>query len=460
MRRSPRDEHSKRGDEHSPKQQGTMASNKAAKTGLSAVTFDRKRYVELLTKIVGKAETLQNSPPQGLYPREDNCSDYVLAALKPYTVEEGGPLIVERVAFTEGRGNVIIKYPGATAESVGFVGSHMDVVPANPENWKRDPFKLTVEGDELHGRGTTDCLGHVAMVTELMLELAIKKPALRRTVTAVFIANEENGMVQDIGVDALMKTGKMDCLKSGPVIWVDCADMHPCMGTASSIVWHLKATGKLFHSGLPHKGINALELANVAVSQLQDAFYSKFPATPQEAQYKFMTCSTMKPTQVKCATGSLNQLPAWVQISGDIRATPFYDVAEIKAGLDGVVKEMNENITGLRTFGPHSKYEIADARGSLELTWADEYLEGVACSLESEGHKALLKSTEATLGEVKPYSIGGSLPLVRDLQRGGFDIQMTGFGNMSTYHADNEYCKLSDQEKGFAILKGVIANLE
>ena len=25
---------------------------------------------------------------------------------------------------------------------------------------------------------------------------------------------------------------------------------------------------------------------------------------------------------------------------------------------------------------------------------------------------------------------------------------------------DNEYCKLSDQEKGFAILKGVIANLE
>ena len=48
----------------------------------------------------------------------------------------------------------------------------------------------------------------------------------------------------------------------------------------------------------------------------------------------------------------------------------------------------------------------------------------------------------------------------RDLQRGGFDIQMTGFGNMSTYHADNEYCKLSDQEKGFAILKGVIANLE
>ena len=38
----------------------------------------------------------------------------------------------------------------------------MDVVPANPENWQRDPFKLTVEGDQLFGRGTTDCLGHVS----------------------------------------------------------------------------------------------------------------------------------------------------------------------------------------------------------------------------------------------------------------------------------------------------------
>ena len=40
-----------------------------------------------------------------------------------------------------------------------FVGSHLDVVPANPETWNCDPFKLTVDpdGDRLFGRGTTDC---------------------------------------------------------------------------------------------------------------------------------------------------------------------------------------------------------------------------------------------------------------------------------------------------------------
>lgn len=29
--------------------------------------------------------------------------------------------------------------------TVTFVGSHLDVVPANPETWERNPFQLKVE---------------------------------------------------------------------------------------------------------------------------------------------------------------------------------------------------------------------------------------------------------------------------------------------------------------------------
>jgi len=72
--------------------------------------------------------------------------------------------------------------------TVAFIGSHLDVVPANPETWERDPFKLMIEGDRLYGRGTSDCLGHVAMITELFLQLAEKKPKLKRKIVAVFIA--------------------------------------------------------------------------------------------------------------------------------------------------------------------------------------------------------------------------------------------------------------------------------
>ena len=435
------------------------SSAKRLRTELSGLALNESRYVELLGKLIGEGEKLQNNPAQGLVPREDNASQHVLAMLAPYSGPDG-PLTVERVAFTEGRGNVIITYKGAGAGSIAFVGCHMDIVPANPETWKRDPFALAREGDILYGRGVTDCLGHVALITNLMLELAIKRPTLQKTITAVFIVNEENGMVEGIGVDKLVQTGKMDHIKAGPVLWVDCADSQPCIGTAGSLTWHLKATGKLFHSGLPHKGVNALELCNSAVAELQDRFYKEFAACQDETRWAFITSSTMKPTQVKCAVGSLNQLPPWVEISGDIRLTPFYEVATVRSKVDDFVADMNANISSLRTWGPASKYEIPDCKGKLELTWGTGSMEGIACSLDSEGHRAIIAATEAVLGEAKPYSICGSLPLVRDLQRAGFDVQMTGFGRMDAYHADNEYCKLSDFTKGFDILVNFIGQLE
>lgn len=35
--------------------------------------------------------------------------------------------------------------------------------------------------------------------------------------------------------------------------WVDTADKQPCIGTGGMLSWKLHTTGKLFHSGLPHK---------------------------------------------------------------------------------------------------------------------------------------------------------------------------------------------------------------
>lgn len=47
---------------------------------------------------------------------------------------------------------------------------------------------MYLQGDKLYGRGTTDCLGHVALLTDMFLLLAEKKPVLKREVWAVFIA--------------------------------------------------------------------------------------------------------------------------------------------------------------------------------------------------------------------------------------------------------------------------------
>ena len=231
--------------------------------------LNEPRFLALLEKLIGESKFLQNSPSQGLIPKEDLAIGHILEVLKPYLKENGGVLEYEKVNFVEGRGNLILRYPGTGSEVCSFVGSHMDVVPADPSGWKRDPFKLIIEGDDLYGRGTTDCLGHVAVLTDLLATLGETKPALKRSIVVVFIANEENGSFKGIGVDQLAKEGYMDQLKNGPLFWIDAADSQPCIGTAGNATWSLKAVGKLFHSGLPHKGINAIEFAMDAVNYIQ-----------------------------------------------------------------------------------------------------------------------------------------------------------------------------------------------
>ncbi len=83
-------------------------------------------------------------------------------------------------------------------------------------------------------------------------------------------------------------------------------------------------------------------------------------------------------------------------------------------------------------------------------------MQGLAVNLDSPAFAFLNAATEEVLGESKPYSITGSLPLVGDLQEAGFDVQVCGYGHSSVYHGDNEYCSLSNMQQAFKILCGLL----
>ncbi|KAF8045082.1 hypothetical protein N665_5621s0001 [Sinapis alba] len=425
-------------------------------------SLNKDSFVSLLSKLIGESKFVQNNPPE-LIPQEDRIVNHVLDSLRPYSTESGGgPLLINHVAYHSGRGNLIVEYPGSVpGKIVSFVGMHMDVVTANPDEWEFDPFSLSIDGDKLRGRGTTDCLGHVALVTELMKRLGETKPVLKSSVVAVFIASEENSSIPGVGVDMLVKDKLLDNLKSGPLFWIDTADKQPCIGTGGMIPWKLHVTGKLFHSGLAHKAINAMELGMEGLKEIQSRFYRDFPPHEQEKVYGFATPSTMKPTQWSYPGGGINQIPGDCTVSGDVRLTPFYDVKEVMKKLQEYVDDINTNIEKLATRGPVSKYVLPEEnlRGRLTLSF-DEASAGVACNLDSRGFHVLCKATEEVVGHVKPYSITGTLPLIRDLKDEGFDVQTSGYGLMATYHAKNEYCLLTDMCQGFDVFVRIISQLE
>jgi len=298
-------------------------------------------------------------------------------------------------------------------------------------------------------------LGHVALLTCVFKKLAQLKPTLERGVAAVLIANEENGEIAGVGIDELEKRGELAFLKNGPLVWLDSADIGPTLGTGSVTTWSLSAKGKLFHSGLPHKAINAIELANEALRVVLKRFYEDFPYTDMDKKYLFNCGSSMKCTQMSCAPGGLNQIPGYATLQGDIRVTPSFELKDVQAAVEKYVKEID--VAQLSSFG-YSKFALPDEdlKGSLEFKFHPGVSRGVAVNMDSVGYKALFKAIETVRGEAKPFSLTGSLPIIRDLQESGFDVQICGFGRMSAYHANDEYAQVSEFLEGARVIFNVV----
>lgn len=98
--------------------------------------LNKDSFVSLLFKLIGESKYVQNNPPD-LIPEEDRIVKHVLDTLLPFsTTTGGGPLILNHVTYFPGRGNLIVEYPGTQPGKIlSFVGCHMDVVTANPNDW-------------------------------------------------------------------------------------------------------------------------------------------------------------------------------------------------------------------------------------------------------------------------------------------------------------------------------------
>lgn len=92
-----------------------------------------------------------------------------------------------------GRGNLIARLKGKGTKSPLLLLSHIDVVPAEAEQWMYPPFSGKVVGDEIWGRGAIDCksLG----ISEVMVLILLRRAGveLSRDVILAATADEEKG---------------------------------------------------------------------------------------------------------------------------------------------------------------------------------------------------------------------------------------------------------------------------
>lgn len=92
-----------------------------------------------------------------------------------------------------GRANVVARHAGTGAKPPLLLTAHLDVVEADPSQWRYPPFSGVKAEGCLWGRGAIDMKNHAAMSIALLTRLAREGIKLDRDVIFAGVADEEAG---------------------------------------------------------------------------------------------------------------------------------------------------------------------------------------------------------------------------------------------------------------------------
>src|SRR5271169_1161673 len=144
-----------------------------------------------------------------------------------------------------------------------ILSGHTDVVPVAGQAWTSDPFRLETRGDRLHGRGTADMKGFIALSLALVPQALEQK--LEIPLHLAFSYDEEVGC---LGVPALI-----GCLPEGAArprlaIIGEPTGMQVANAHKGIQFLRTRVTGHEAHSSTPERGVNAIAAAAEIIAEI------------------------------------------------------------------------------------------------------------------------------------------------------------------------------------------------
>ncbi|MFC3979284.1 M20/M25/M40 family metallo-hydrolase [Streptosporangium jomthongense] len=115
---------------------------------------------------------------------ERPAAEYVAELLAEVGIE---PVVFESASR---RTSVVARIPGDSPEAL-LVHGHLDVVPAEPADWRIHPFSGEITGGCVWGRGAVDMKGTLSMTLALVRDWARRGVRPARDMVLAFLADEE-----------------------------------------------------------------------------------------------------------------------------------------------------------------------------------------------------------------------------------------------------------------------------
>ena len=145
-----------------------------------------------------------------------------------------------------------------------ILSGHTDVVPVS-KSWSTDPFKATIKGDKLFGRGSCDMKGFIACT--LAYAPIYAKENLNRDIHFSFTFDEETACQ---GAPLLIKELKNRGIYDGICIVGEPTNMKIIDAHKGCYEYTTYFEGLAGHGSAPEKGVNAVEYATRYISKLMN----------------------------------------------------------------------------------------------------------------------------------------------------------------------------------------------
>jgi acetylornithine deacetylase len=354
----------------------------------------------------------------------DTVSHRSNLALVDFLCEYSGAT-AERVPSPDGsKANLVLRFGPDEGEGLVLCG-HMDVVPAEEEGWRSDPFRLREEEDRLFARGACDMKGFLAVATNVAMEAR----GLGGPLVLVFTYDEETGTA-----------GARDLVERWPLLGT--LPKRAIIGEPTGLrvvrmhKGHVRVRvtmhGLSAHSALPHLGKNAIEAAARVLVSLRGLRHRLEEARgPNAAHFPEVPFVTLNVGTIRGGVAA-NVVPDRCVIEVGARPLPGMEAAE-------VVEQVRAAVANAAGDAPW-ELEVPGESPPLLLDSASSLHAHLCSVVGQKGDASVAFATD-----------GGWLA------RGGIECAVFGPGDIAVAHKPNEFVTRGDLTRARAFLQRVIA---
>ena len=344
-----------------------------------------------------------------------------------------------RIANADGDKANLLAVLGPAETAGGLVLSgHTDVVPVDGQAWSSDPFRVTARDGRLHGRGTCDMKGFLALALAAAPE-ALARP-LKRPLALAFSYDEEIGC---FGAPSMIARLPEHMATPRAVIIGEPTSMQAVQGHKGIAVVNVVVRGHEAHSGLTHLGVSA----NAAAVRLMNSLVSL--SEKLEAEGEADPGSNFLPKGATLTIGTIqggtagNILARECRFQFDLRTLPGMDPMAVLAPFMAEAAAMDR---ALKARFPEAGVTVSTAAVVPPLAPRPE-----------DGAEALARALAGDNGPARAVAFAAE---AGQFQQAGFPAVICGPGSIDQAHQPDEFIEIAQMERGAAFMARLVETLQ